>query len=101
MQARIYRPAKNPMQSGRANSRKWVLEYESAARREPDPLMGWTSSSDTRRQVRVKFDTKEEAIAFARKRGLAYYLDEPQERQIRPKNYSDNFRYDRVIRWTH
>jgi hypothetical protein len=101
MQARIYRPAKNPMQSGRANTQKWVLEYEPASPRRLDPLMGWTSSSDTRRQVRIKFDTKEEAVAFAQKRGLAYTIDEPQRRQIRPKVYADNFRYDRKIPWTH
>ena len=101
MKIRIYRPAKTAMQSGRAETHRWVLEFPPAAPREADPLMGWTSSSDTQAQVRLTFDTKEEAVAFAEKRGLAYLVEEPQEQKFRPKSYADNFRYDRVGRWTH
>jgi hypothetical protein len=94
--ARIYRPAKTAMQSGRGNTRKWVLEYEPASRRDPDPLMGWSSAQDTLNQVQLRFDTIEEAIAFAQKLGLEYTLIEPHQRTLKVKSYADNFRYDRV-----
>jgi len=101
MAVRIYRPSKTATQSGRAGTSKWVLEYEPAARATADPLMGWTSSGDTKQQVRLRFDTEAEAVNFAKKQGLAYRLVEPKERPVRPKAYADNFRYDRVGRWTH
>jgi ETC complex I subunit conserved region len=94
--ARIYRPSKTAMQSGRAGTDKWVLDYETASRRTPDPLMGWSSAQDTLNEVRLKFDTEEEAIAFATKKGLDYVLIEPNERTPKAKAYADNFRYDRV-----
>jgi hypothetical protein len=94
--ARIYKPSKTAMQSGRAETRKWVLEYEQTTRREPDPLMGWTSARDTLNEVRVRFDSREEAVAFAQKHGLDFTVIEPQERIERPKSYADNFRWDRV-----
>jgi hypothetical protein len=96
MLARIYRPAKTAMQSGRANVRAWVLEFEPAARKSQDPLMGWTSSGDTAQQVRLFFDTREEAVAYCRRHRLAYEVDEPKERSLRPKSYASNFRWDRV-----
>lgn len=92
---RIYRPAKTAMQSGTAKTNRWVLEYEPATPREPDPLMGWASAGDTLNEVRLKFETLEAAIAFARKRGLEYTVISPKQRTIRPKSYADNFRYDR------
>ena len=94
--ARIYRPAKTAMQSGRAQTRKWLLEYEPASRRDPDPLMGWSSARDTLNEVRLRFDTLEEAVAFARHHGLDYTLIEPHARTPKAKSYADNFRYDRV-----
>ena len=97
----IRRPAKSAMQSGLANTRQWVLEFAPSTPREIEPLMGWTSSRDTRRQVTLNFPTKEEAIAYAERHGLSYSLEEPKERVIRPKSYSDNFRYDRRIPWSH
>ena len=100
MYVRIYRPAKTAMQSGRGNTRKWVLEFPPGARR-PEPLMGWTSSADTRGQVRLRFDTKEDAIAHAETHGLMYRVVEPQERTIRRKAYADNFAFDRHRPWTH
>src|SRR5438552_17461821 len=93
---RIYRPAKTAMQSGRGQVRKWVLEYEPASRREPDPLMGWSSARDTLNQVRLRFDTLEEAIAFADKKKLDYTIIEPHPRTAKAKAYADNFKYDRV-----
>jgi hypothetical protein len=93
--ARIFRPAKTAMQSGRAGTRRWVLEYEPTTPREPDPLMGWASAGDTLNQVRLKFETLDEAKQFAEKKGLDYVVVEPQKRTFKPKNYADNFRYDR------
>jgi hypothetical protein len=93
--ARIYRPTKTAMQSGRAGTRRWVLEYEPASPREPDPLMGWSSARDTLNQVRLKFATLDEAKQFAEKKGLDYTIEEPNERSFKPKSYADNFRYDR------
>ena len=94
--ARIYRPAKTAMQSGRGQARKWVLEYEPASRRDPDPLMGWSSALDTLNEVQLRFDTLDEALAFAKKHGLEYTLIEPHARTPKAKSYADNFGYDRV-----
>jgi ETC complex I subunit-like protein len=102
MQARIFKPAKNAMQSGRAGTQqKWVLEFAPSSRREADPLMGWTSSDDTRRQLRLNFDTREEAIAYAEREGIPYVVEEPAARRVQPKAYADNFRFDRIGNWTH
>ena len=100
MTARIYQPAKTAMQSGRGKKR-WVLEYELVAPRAPEPLMGWIGSADTRRQVRLRFDTREEAVSYAERNGIAYVVDESNIRTVRPKSYADNFRHDRIGRWTH
>ena len=94
--ARIYRPAKTAMQSGRAKTRKWLLEYEPATRRDPDPLMGWSSARDTLNEVQLQFDSLDEAVAFARREGIDYTLIEPHARTPKAKSYADNFRYDRV-----
>jgi hypothetical protein len=94
-QARIYQPAKTAMQSGRAGTRKWLLDYEQASPRQPEPLMGWISARDTLNQIHLRFDTLEEAVAFAEKHGLDYTVIEPHERVLKPKAYADNFRYDR------
>jgi hypothetical protein len=95
MLARIYKPAKTAMQSGRANARDWALEFEPQGGKERDPLMGWTSSADTPQQVRLFFETREEAVAYCKRRGLDYDINEPRERVIRPKSYASNFRWDR------
>jgi hypothetical protein len=94
--ARIYQPAKTAMQSGRAQTRRWVLEYEPASRRDPDPLMGWSSAKDTLNEVQLRFDTLDEALAFAKKHSLEYTLIAAQARTPKAKSYADNFRYDRV-----
>ena len=101
MQVRIFQPARNTMQSGKAGTKQWVLEYVSPAKREADPLMGWTSSDNTRQQVQLKFDTKEEAIAYAQREGYAYVVEEPKPKRLQTRAYADNFKYDRVGRWTH
>ena len=94
--ARIYRPAKTAMQSGRAQARKWILEYEPATPRRPDPLMGWASAADTLNEVQLRFSTCDEAVAFADRLGLDYTVIAPHDSAERPKSYADNFRYDRV-----
>ena len=94
--ARIYRPTKTAMQSGRAQSRKWILEYEPATPRRPDPLMGWASAEDTLNEVQLRFETRDEAVAFAERLGLDYTVIAPQDAAEKPKSYADNFRYDRV-----
>lgn len=101
MAARIYKPAKNAMQSGLARTKEWVLEYEPEVPREIDPLMGWTSSRDMHAQIRLNFDTREEAIAYAERNGLAYKVFEPQARATVRKSYADNFRFGRKGSWTH
>ncbi len=101
MRARIYQPAKNAMQSGKARTKAWMLEYEPASPRRIDPLMGWTSSSDMLSQVQLEFDTREEAIGYAEKHDIAFDLFEPHRPIPKPKAYADNFRYDRKIPWSH
>ena len=93
MKARIYKPAKNVMQSGRAHAGTWLLEYESKTRRDPDPLMGWGSASNTLGQVRLKFSSLSEAKAYAEKEGLPYQIISSGARKIKPRNYGDAFRY--------
>ena len=101
--ARIYRPAKTAMQSGRAKTKDWVMEFEPRAAKRPDRLMGWIGSQDMEAdEVRLKFATREEAVSFAEHHGIEYTVREPHERPVRPKSYADNFRPDRVIgNWTH
>lgn len=96
MKARIYKPARTAMQQGRAKTQEWLLEFEPAQARGHDPLMGWTSSGDTRQQIVLRFDSKEAAIAYARKHGIDFLLKEPPARQIRIQSYADNFRWNRV-----
>jgi hypothetical protein len=101
MAVRIYKPAKTAMQSGPARTKEWVLEHEPRVAREIDPLMGWTSSADTETQVRLEFATREEAIAYAERNGLAYTVSEPETRKPVRKAYSDNFKFGRIGAWTH
>ena len=96
MTARIYRPAKTAMQSGRAKTHLWVLEYEPASPKVIDPLMGWTGSSDMKTdQLRLKFESREIAIEYAERHGIAYRVEDQHERRVRPKSYADNFRWQR------
>jgi len=97
MEVRIYRPSKAATQSGMANSRRWVLEYEPRAGRSVDSLMGWTSSQDTTQQVYLTFNTCEEAIMFANSNRMTYRLEEPRPRRTIRKAYADNFRHHKVV----
>jgi hypothetical protein len=97
MKARIYQPSKNALQSGMARTRQWIVEYEPVEAKKNDILMGWVGSGDMQGQVKLKFETKEAAIAYAERNGIPYDLREPKKRIPRPKAYADNFRFDKVI----
>ena len=101
MVARIYKPAKTAMQSGTAKTKLWVLEYEPEQPRSVEPLMGWTSSGDMRQQLHLRFDTKEEAIAYCERRGVPYQVTENVPLKRRIMSYADNFSFKRRDAWTH
>jgi len=101
MLARIYRPARNAMQSGRARTVEWVLEFEPASARVADPLMGWISSDDMKGEVRLTFETKDEAVAYAQRHGIAFRVMEQHEAPMILKAYADNFAFNRKEPWTH
>ena len=100
MTARIFKPARSAMQQGKAKQ-EWTLEYEPEQPRVIEPLMGWTSSGDMKQQVRLKFETKEEAIAYAERTGVAYRVEEPKPTRRRILSYSENFAPNRVVPWSH
>jgi hypothetical protein len=102
MLARIYKPTKTAMQSGRAKTKAWILEYEPEQPSEVEPLMGWTSSGDMCKQVRLNFDSEQEAIAFCERQGIPYQVFETKPTAPRRGiSYSDNFSYKRRDLWTH
>ena len=101
MLARIFKPSKSSMSSGRARSRDWVLEFESASARVPDPLMGWSSSSDMNGQIRMSFETEQEAVAYCNAHGIAFQVTPAKPRHHVIKAYADNFAANRRIPWTH
>lgn len=103
MRARIYQPARNAMQSGQAKTKEWVLEFMPASSRKIDPLMGWTSSSDTQNQVRMRFDSEDAAISYATEKGIEYTVQHPKKRvhNVRKGGYGANFATNRRTVWTH
>ncbi len=101
MRARIFKPAKNAMQSGNRGTKCWRIELEGLGEPEIEPLMGWTSGTDTRRQIRLDFPTREAAVAYAQKHGLDFWVEEEKAHTARKVAYSDNFRTDRAAPWTH
>ena len=103
MQARIYKPAKSAMSSGQGKTKQWVLEYAQASARDIDPLMGWTSSSDTQAQVKLRFDSKEAALEYAKRHNIDVTVQQPKPRKanIRARGYGENFATDRRSAWTH
>jgi hypothetical protein len=101
MLARIYRPAKNAMQSGKAKTKDWLLEFEPASARRSDPLMGWTQTTDMDGQVRLSFETSDEAVAYATKHGIAFQMFDPKPAKKIIKAYADNFAFGRKQPWTH
>ncbi|MDX3929648.1 MAG: ETC complex I subunit [Shinella sp.] len=101
MSAKIYRPAKTAMQSGKAKTHLWVLEFDQDKPRTIDPIMGYTSSRDTRQQVRLTFESSEAAVAYAQRNGIEYRVIEPKEATRKRVAYPDNFRFNRTQPWTH
>jgi hypothetical protein len=101
MTARIYKPARTAMQSGTAKTKAWVLDFEPEAPRVVEPLMGWTSSTDMKSQIRLRFATREEAVAYCEREGIAYQVIEPKEPVRRAISYADNFAFQRQGQWTH
>ncbi|MBX7247789.1 MAG: ETC complex I subunit [Caulobacteraceae bacterium] len=101
MLARIYRPAKPAMQSGKAKTQVWKLEFEPASARTPDPLMGWSSSSDMNAQVVLNFESREQAVEYAQRHGIPFRVFEPNETRTIIKAYADNFAFGRKQPWTH
>lgn len=103
MPARIYQPAKSAMSSGQGNTTCWVLEYIPEEGRQIDPLMGWTGSGDMRSQIRLRFTTAEEAVAYAEKHGIPHVIEQPKKRapNVRQRGYAGNFAFDRRGAWTH
>ena len=101
MVARIYRPAKTAMQSGQARTQVWVLEFEPEQPRTVDPLMGWTSTTDMSGEVLLEFDSREAAIAYAERNGIAYTVAEATPRKHLKKSYAENFKFGRIGTWTH
>ena len=101
MTARIYRPARTAMQAGRGKTKQWLLVFEEIEPRSIDPLMGYTTSSDTRTQVKLTFDTLEEAETYARRNGIPYTVLPEHRPTPKRSAYPDNFRSDRKSPWTH
>lgn len=101
MSAKIFSPAKTAMQSGKAKTGNWILEFDPESPRKVEPLMGYTSSRDMKSQIRLTFPTREEAIAYAEKNHIAFRVEEPKESKRRQISYSDNFKFDRKTPWTH
>jgi hypothetical protein len=101
MTARIYKPARTAMQSGTANTKEWVLDYEPEQPRTVEPLMGWTSSGDMKQELRLRFDSKDDAIAYCQREGIAYEVFESKPLQRTRIAYSDNFASGRRGPWTH
>ena len=89
------------MQSGRRGTKKWMLVFEPESPRRAEPLMGYTSSADTKSQIQLRFDTREDAEAYAKRNGIAYRVEEPHEPRVQRTAYADNFRVDRKSPWTH
>lgn len=101
MTIKIYKPSKSAMQSGSAKTKKWLAEYISHEEIVKDNLMGWNSSTDTKSQIKVFFDTKEQAIAWVKDKNYQYFVEEPKIRKVKIKSYASNFDMNKKESWTH
>ena len=101
MKAKIYKPSKTSMQSGLGRTKKWILEFQKEKNKYKESLMGWIGSSDTSEQVRLYFESVEDAINFANKNKIEYNLVSETKKKYSAKSYSDNFKFDRKDKWTH
>ena len=93
--AKIYKPAKTAMQSGRGKTKSWVLEHPRASKVTPEPLMGWQASADTTRQVRLYFDSSDAAIVYCKAHNIAYELVKPNQRKLQMK-HKRSFRHHNI-----
>lgn len=101
MQVRIYKASRSTMQAGVAGTRYWILEFSPEKPRTPDPLMGWSTELDTRRQIRMRFETLDQALDFAREHGFDVDLESAQAPRVGQKSYAENFAFNRLIPWSH
>ena len=101
MTIKIYKPSKSSMQSGLGKTKQWIAEYINEKDKIKDTLMGWNSSLDTKEQIKMFFETKDQAIVWAKNNNEQFIVIEPKERKIKPKNYSSNFDMNRKEPWTH
>lgn len=101
MSAKIYRPAKTAMQSGKAKTHLWVLEFDQKVPRTIDPIMGYTSTTDMQQQVKLTFESQSLAEAYAKRKGIEYRVIQPKEPVRQVVSYTDNFKYSRIQPWTH
>ena len=101
MSARIYQPSKTSMQSGTAKTHDWVVNFDPEEPRQVEPLMGWTSSGDMKQQLSLNFESKEDAVAYCERKGIAYQVIEPKDSKSRQVAYADNFAFRRGEPWTH
>ncbi|EUB95908.1 ETC complex I subunit conserved region [Rhizobium sp. CF080] len=101
MAAKIYRPAKTAMQSGKAKTHLWVLEFDQEQPRRIDPILGYTSSGDMKQQLKLTFENQEQAEAYAKREGIEYRVIQPKDPNRQIVSYTDNFRFSRTQPWTH
>ena len=92
MTARIYQRPKNAMQSGKAQTDTWLLEFVPAEAKRPDPLMGWAGSGDTQQQVVLQFASQADAEAYAARYGIAARIQATPPKRLKLQAYADNFR---------
>ena len=97
----IYKPTKSAMQSGLATNKFWILKYISYSKTDLDPVMGWSGSNDTSKQIILKFNSKDEAIDYAELHSLKFRVLNNNPKKRKPKSYSDNFSYKRKGLWSH
>ena len=95
--ARIYQPARSTMQFGMAKTRLWVLDYQPNGTRYTEPLMGWTGTRFTKKQLCLKFKTKDEAIAYAKRQKILFVVINPHKPTLKPKSYSANFAANKIL----
>lgn len=92
MSARIYQTPKNAMQSGKARTATWMLEFAPAEAKKPDPTTGWAGSGDTQEQVKLQFENEESARAYAERYEISYHVVKTPPKTLKIQAYADNFR---------
>ena len=90
--ARIVEEQRNTTQSGKARAGRWTLTFEREEPLRPDPLTGWAGSGDTKTQVRLSFDSKDEALAYATRKGFEAHVVAAPPVKLKLQAYADNFR---------